>query len=127
MLLLSASYLIRHNHEPPIPQTARARILFVMLQPHNLLDILDLLVLHDLVMLRFAYIEHLSAKREHAEIITANNTKSGDSKRLGGVSFGQDKRALARVPTSGIVCIVEFGYTRQSRKEKQIIGRGLLE
>lgn len=50
-------YLIRHQHETTIPQPIHAGICFVVLQAQNLLDILDLLVLHDLVVLRVPDIE----------------------------------------------------------------------
>jgi hypothetical protein len=51
------AHLIRHNHQPAISQTSNARVFLIMLQPHNFLDILDLLVLHDLVMLGFSHVE----------------------------------------------------------------------
>ena len=43
--------LISHDHQPPVPKTGYISIVFIMLQTHNLLDILNFLVLDDLIML----------------------------------------------------------------------------
>jgi hypothetical protein len=101
--------LIGHDHELSISQAAHIGIVLVVLKAHNLLDILDLFVLHDLVVLRLAHIEQLAAQREDAKIITPDNTESGHGERLGGVSFGQYECALGRVAGSGVVCVRELG------------------
>jgi hypothetical protein len=49
-----------------------------MLETHNLLDVLDLLVLHDLVVSRFTNIEQLSTEREHSEVVTPNHAQTSD-------------------------------------------------
>jgi len=54
-----------------------------MLETHNLLNILDLFVLHDLVMFRFSDIEKFTAQGEYAEIVSANNTKASDGQGFG--------------------------------------------
>ena len=78
-----------------------------MLNAHDLLDILDLLVLHDLVVLRLAH--KLAAQRE---IIVPDNTEPRHSERLGGVSFSQYGRAFGWVACSGVVCVRELGDPR---------------
>jgi hypothetical protein len=55
------THLIRHYHELPISQAAHIRIVFVVLKTHNLLDILDLLILHNLVVFRLAHVKKLAA------------------------------------------------------------------
>jgi len=54
-----------------------------MLKTHNLLDILDFLILHDLVVLRLAYIEKFTPKREDTKVISADNSETSDCERLG--------------------------------------------
>jgi hypothetical protein len=49
-----------------------------VLETHNLLDILDLFVLHDLVMFRFSNIEKFTAQGEYTKIVSANNAKASD-------------------------------------------------
>jgi hypothetical protein len=82
-----------------------------MLKTHNLLDILNLLVLHNLIVLRLAYVEKLAAQREDAKVVTPDNTKSSHGKRLGRVSFGQYERAPRSIARSGVVCVRELGDT----------------
>ena len=48
----------------------------VMLKAHNLLDVLDLLILHDLIVLCLAHIEKLDTQREDAKVIMSGNTAS---------------------------------------------------
>ena len=80
-----------------------------MLQAKDLLDVLDLLVLHDLLVLGVADIEQLSAQREHAEVVATDDAEPGDGERLGGVSFGEDERALLRLPGPGVVGVGQLG------------------
>jgi hypothetical protein len=58
-----------------------------MLQTHDFLDILYLLVLHDLVMLRLAHVQELAAQREDTEVVTSNYAETSYRERLGGVTF----------------------------------------
>lgn len=70
------THLISHDHELPISQARHVRIILVVLKTHNLLDILDLLIFHNLIVLRLAHVEKLAAQREDAKVITPDNTKS---------------------------------------------------
>lgn len=85
-----------------------------MLKTHDLLDILNLLILHNLVVLRLLHVEKLAAQREDAKVVTPDNTKSSHGERLGRVSFGQNKRALRCVARSGVVCVRELGDTSKT-------------
>ena len=84
-----------------------------MLQSHNLLYILDLLVLHDLFVPGIADIEWLSAQREHAEVVATDNAQTGDCERLGGVTLCEDQRAFGGLPGACVVGVGQFGQTRQ--------------
>ncbi|SRR5216684_5923934 len=110
-------HLISHDHELPISQAAHVRIVLIVLKTHNLLDILDLFILHNLIVLRLAYVEKLAAQREDAKVVTPDHTKSSHGERLGGITFGQYERALGCVARSGIVCICELGDTRKAVKK----------
>jgi hypothetical protein len=108
------THLISHDHELPISQAPHVRIILVVLKTHNLLDILNLLVLHNLIVLRLAHVEKLTAQREDAKVVTPDNTKSSHGKRLGRVSFGQYKCAPRCVARSGVVCVRELGDTSKT-------------
>ena len=76
------THLIGHDHELPISQALNVRIILVVLKTHNLLDILNLLVLHNLVVLSLAYVEKLAAQREDAKVVAPDNTKSSHGEVL---------------------------------------------
>ena len=109
--------LISHDHELPISQAPYIRIVFVVLKTHDLLDILDLLILHNLIVLRLAYIEKLAAEREDAKVVAPDNTKPCHGERLGGISFCQYERALRCLARSGIICVRELGDTSKAVKK----------
>ena len=114
------THLISHDHELPISQAPHVRIVLVVLKTHNLLDILDLFVLHNLIVLRLTHVEKLAAQREDTKIVTPDNTKSSHGERLGGVSFGQYKRAVRRVACSSVVCVRELGDTSKTVERLEI-------
>lgn len=109
------THLIRHNHQPPIPQTRRITIILIRLQPHNLLNILNLLILHDLVVLRLSYIQDLAPQWEDAEIVAPDDAESGDGERFGGVAFGEDECAFGGVFGAGVVRVGELGHAYQPK------------
>ena len=74
-----------------------------MLQPQDLLDVLNLLILHDLVMPRLAHVEDFTAQRKDAKVVAADHVQASDSERLGGISFRQNECAVLRVLRPGIV------------------------
>lgn len=80
-------------------------MVFVVLQTHNLLDALDLFVLHGLNMLGFAHIGKFSAQQEHAKVVSANDAKSRNSNSFSWASFRQDGSAVFSVFRAGIVDI----------------------
>jgi hypothetical protein len=84
-----------------------------MLQAHDLLDGLDFLVLHDLVVSSVPYVEQFTAQGEYAKVVTADDSKTSDGKGFGRVSFRQDKRTPVGVLATCIVRIGEFGHSGQ--------------
>ena len=91
-----------------------------MLQAHNLLDVLDFFVLHDLVMSSLANVEQFAAKGEDAKIVTTNNTKTSNSESLGRVSFGEDESAIFRMFRSSVVGVRQFGQTKEPMGSNQL-------
>ena len=81
------THLIRHYHELTVPQALDIRIILVVLKTHNFLDILDLLVLHDLVVLCLAHVQELATQREDTKIVAPNYAETSHRERLGGVTF----------------------------------------
>lgn len=80
-----------------------------MLQSHNLLDVLDLLILHDLIVTRLANIEKFAAERKHTKIISTNDAQPSDCERFSGVSFRKDEGAVASILRPSIVGIGQLG------------------
>jgi hypothetical protein len=114
MRRIGMTYLIGHNHKPSVSQAADIRVVFVMLQSHDLLDVLNFLVLHDLVMSSLSNVEELSSKGENTVTVASNNSKTGHCQCFGGVSFREDESTIPRVPGAGIVGIAELRKTKQS-------------
>lgn len=108
------THLIGHDHQPSIPQTRNIRIIFVVLQTHDLFDRLNLLILHNLIMLRLAHIQQLSSQREDTEIVSPDDGESTNGKGFGGISFGENEGTISCVLASGIVGVGEFGHTGES-------------
>lgn len=114
----SFKYLIRHNHNATISQRVYVLVLFAMDQTDDLLDILDLLILHYLIVRRFADVEGFTTKGEDTEIVATDNTETGFSQSLGGVSFGQDESTLRSKTTSSVVGVGKLGEAVESSGDK---------
>ena len=106
--------LISHNHKPAVSQTGDIRILLVMLETHDFLDVLDLFILHDLVVFSFSYIQQLATQGKDTEVVTSNNTETSNCESLGGVPFRQDEGTPVGVFCSGIVGVSQFGHTGET-------------
>jgi hypothetical protein len=122
-----ATYLIRHYHELTIPQALDVRIVLVVLKTHDFFDVLDLLVLHDLVVLRLAHVQELAAQREDTKVVASNNAETGHRKRLGGVTFGQNERTLGCGACPCIVRIRKLGDASETAKRSRQWNRWLDE
>jgi hypothetical protein len=81
------THLIRHYHELTVPQALDIRIVLVVLKTHDFLDVLYLLVLHDLVVFRLAHVQEFAAQREDTKVVAPNYAEASHGKRLGGVTF----------------------------------------
>ena len=106
--------LIGHDHELSVTKITRILVVLIVLQTKNLLDILNFLVLHDLVVLRFPNVEQLATEREDAIVVATDDTESRYRKRLGRVSFCQDERAVSGLPRSSVVSIGQFRKSLES-------------
>ena len=80
-----------------------------MLQSHNLLDVLNLFVLHDLIMARLAYIKQFTAQWKHTKVVSTNHTQSSHRERLGRVSFCKDQSAVPGIFRPSIVSVGQLG------------------
>lgn len=97
--------LIRHDHQMAVTKTINRCIVGVVLESQDLFDVLDFDVFHDGLMGRVSDIEQFAPQREDTVVVTSNDTQSGYSQSLGGISFGKDERAAFSVAASRIVCI----------------------
>lgn len=100
-----STHLIRHNHQPTISQRAHILVLLVMLQTEDLLDSLDFIVLHDLIVFRLAHVEQFSTQREYTPVIASDYTETSDSKGLGGVSLRQNQCTIFRIFGPSVVSV----------------------
>jgi hypothetical protein len=106
--------LICHNHNPSVAQVVSAGVLLVVLQPHDLLDVLNFLILHYLIMVGFANVEEFTAKGEDAEVITPDDRETRYCQCLGGVTFCENEGAILAVARTGVVRVTELGHTVQA-------------
>lgn len=79
-----------------------------MLKPKDLLDVLYLFILHNLVVLGFAHVKHLSTQGEDTEIVASNYTKSSYRKSFSRITFSQYESALGALACPGVVSIRKF-------------------
>mmetsp|Transcript_45800 Transcript_45800/g.76350 ORF Transcript_45800/g.76350 Transcript_45800/m.76350 type:complete len:294 (-) Transcript_45800:1235-2116(-) len=107
--------LIRHNHQVPIPQGLDVGVGLAVLQAEDLLDGVDLDVVHDLFVRGVAYVEQLPAQGEHAVAVTPHHRQAADGQRLGGVSLSEDEGAVLGVFGAGVVGIVQLGDAGEAR------------
>ena len=82
----------------------------------DFLNILDL-VLHDLIVLRLTHVQELAAQREDTKVVAPNYAKTGHRERLGGVTFGQNERALGCSACPRIVRVRKLGDASETAKE----------
>ena len=63
----SIMILIRHDHQMSISERFDVRLVVggTEFEAHDVYQILDLLILHDLTVLRVTYVERLALQREH--------------------------------------------------------------
>ena len=86
-----------------------------MLQPHDLLNILNLLVLHNLIMFRLADIEQFSTQGEDPKVVSSDDPQTSHGKRFGRVSFCENERAISGVFGTSIVRVGKFRQAQQAR------------
>ena len=83
----SEAHLIGHNHNLPVPQGNYVRIVFVVLQTHDLFDVLNFFVLHNLIVFGLADVKQFTTEWEDTEVISTDHSKSSNSEVFGGVTF----------------------------------------
>jgi len=79
-----------------------------MLKTHNLLNVLDLIIVHDLLVSSIADIQQLTLEWEDTVVITANNTETTHGKSLGGITLSEDEGTLGGISATGIVGVVKL-------------------
>ena len=112
--LSNGTYLICHDHNPSIAQAVRACVFLVVLQAHNLSNVLYFLILHDLIVARFADIEEFTTKGEDTKVITSNDRETCYCQRLCGVTFCENEGAVSAVTRASVVRVAEFGHPVQA-------------
>ncbi len=105
--------LIGHDHELSVPQAAHVLVVFSELKPHDLHDVLNFFILHNLSVVRLTNIQRFAFERENTVRVTANNGESTYSKGFGTIPFREDQRAEFSLCSSSQICIFEFGDASQ--------------
>jgi len=103
--------LISHDHEVPV--TERLDVLLVVLnvelEAHDVDDVLDLIVGHNLLVVGLADVEGLTLEGEDTVEVAADNGEPGHGKGLGRVSLGDDEGTVLGLDASSVVGVVELG------------------
>ena len=101
--------LVGHDHDVPVAQALRSVLILVaLLQAQDSLEVLDLLVLHDLLVIGVARVGHLATEGEHAVAVAADDGEPRHRQCLGRVSFRQNERAVHGVFGAGVVGVFEL-------------------
>mmetsp|Transcript_24179 Transcript_24179/g.55316 ORF Transcript_24179/g.55316 Transcript_24179/m.55316 type:complete len:221 (-) Transcript_24179:469-1131(-) len=78
------------------------------LESHDLYQVHDLLVLHYLSVRCVADVEWLALEWEHTVEISTHNAEPAHREGLGGVSLGDDERAVLGLGSAGVVGVIKF-------------------
>ena len=82
----------------------------------RLLELGDLLVVHDRRVVGVAHVEQLATQREDAIVVTADDGEARDGESLGGVALCDDQRALVPVLAARLVGVVKLRDARDTRR-----------
>eukprot|EP00962_Isochrysis_galbana_P036430 scaffold12591_cov102-Isochrysis_galbana.AAC.6 len=116
-------HLVRHDHELAVAHALQAGLVVIrlaLLQPEDLLELRDLLVVHDGGVRRVAHVEQLTAQREDAVVVPADDRQAGHRQCLGRVALGDDERALVPVAPARLVGIIQLWDARQPRLRRGV-------
>ena len=97
-----------------ITKAVNCRVILVVFQSQDLFDILNFHVLYDLVMAGFPHVEKLAPQGKDAIVVPPDYAETRDGQSLGGISFGQDERAVFCIPPASVVGILQFNNTGNS-------------
>mmetsp|Transcript_13832 Transcript_13832/g.34094 ORF Transcript_13832/g.34094 Transcript_13832/m.34094 type:complete len:794 (+) Transcript_13832:3553-5934(+) len=106
--------LVRHDHDAAVAELVQVVILHAGSQAHDLQDSLNLGVLQQRSVRSLANVEQFTAQGKHAIEIATDHGETGDRKRLRGVSFRENQRALRRFFSTRLVRVFEFRNSENS-------------
>src|SRR5690349_16855666 len=103
--------LIRHDHKMTIAESFHVGhvVLLLVLKTHELLDVLNLLILHDLINGSISNVEQFTAEREDTKEILINDSTSSKRKDTGRLSFSENECAEVAVFGTSFVGISQLG------------------
>ena len=107
--------LIGHDENGTVAKTRRVCVLLARHQTHNLLQLRNLLRLLHLGVRRVLHIQHLALERIHAKVLALFLRQTRQCHRLRRITLGQDQRALGRLCSARIHCIVQLRNARNAR------------
>mmetsp|Transcript_5509 Transcript_5509/g.13593 ORF Transcript_5509/g.13593 Transcript_5509/m.13593 type:complete len:256 (-) Transcript_5509:960-1727(-) len=110
----SIEILVSHDHNASVPQPPHAIVLLFLIQPYNLDDVLDLLIVDCLLEAGISDVEGLTAEREDSICVTSNNAQPCYSKCFRAVSLCQDEGALLRAFPSRPVGVFQLWDAKDS-------------
>ena len=110
----SIMILISHYHQMAISKAFRVGVLLLVLQSHEILDVLYFGILRDLIDRSVSHVEQLSTKGKHTKKIWSGHRSSGHCKAFCGISFGEDQRTLITFLSASFVCVDQFGIANSA-------------
>ena len=75
--------LVGHDHQVAVAESLGVLVVLLVLETHELFDVLDLLVLRDLVDGCIAHVQQLTTKRKDAEQIGVDDRTASESEQRG--------------------------------------------
>ena len=91
-----------------VSKAVGGRVVGIVFEPENLPDVLNLDIFYDGFVTCVPDVEQFAPQREHAIVVTSDDTETRNSKGLCRVSFRQNQCTALGVSASGIVGVFEF-------------------
>ena len=101
--------LIGHDHDMTVAEALGGLVRGAVAEAEDLLDVVNLGVVHDLIVACVTNVEKLTAEREDAVSIATDDGETGHRECLRRVTLGEDEGAVLGVAAARVVGVIELG------------------